>query len=205
MSKALRVAITGGIGSGKSTVSSIFQSIGVPVIDTDNISRTLVKSGEPCLDAIIDEFGEDLLVSTGEIDRHKLRTIIFNDSEAKKKLEDILHTEIYQEIERLASNIDHPYCLVAVPLLVETQATEKFDRILLVDVPEEIQLTRASKRDKASKKSISDIINTQASRAQRLKYADDIIDNNVNIEELKGAVVKLHDQYLKLAKSNKGL
>ena len=199
MTKTLRVAITGGIGSGKSTVSSLFHAFGVPIIDSDVISRTIVKSGKPCLNAIINEFGEGLLDITGELDRHKLRTTIFNDSEAKRKLEDILHPAIYREIERQVSNIDYPYCLVAIPLLIETQATDKFDRILLVDVPEDIQLTRASERDKTSRKFISEIIKNQASREQRLNHADDIIDNSAKIEELNDVVEKLHNQYLKLS------
>ena len=203
MTKTLRVALTGGIGSGKSTVALKFQALGTPVIDSDVISRTIVKSGKPCLNAIIDEFGEDLLDVKGELDRNKLRTIIFNDPDAKGKLEDILHPAIYQEIERQVSNIDYPYCLVAIPLLIETQAIDKFDRILLVDVPEEIQLTRASARDKTSIKSISEIIKNQASRDQRLKYADDIIDNSVKIEELNDVIEKLHNQYLKLSGLNK--
>ncbi|MFT5395782.1 MAG: dephospho-CoA kinase [Gammaproteobacteria bacterium] len=203
MTKTLCVALTGGIGCGKSTVSSIFQALGVPIIDSDVISRSIVKPGKPCLNAIIDEFGDELLDTRGELDRHKLRTIIFNDSEAKRKLEDILHPAIYQEIERKVSNIDYPYCLVAVPLLIETQATDKFDRILLVDVPEDIQLTRASERDKTSRKFISEIIKNQASREQRLNYADDIIDNSVKIDELNDVVEKLHEQYLKLSGLNK--
>lgn len=203
MTKTLRVALTGGIGSGKSTVSSKFKALGAPVIDSDVISRIIVKPGKPCLKAIIDEFGEGLLDIKGELDRHKLRNIIFNDLQAKNKLEDILHPAIYQEIDREVSNIDYPYCLVAIPLLIETQATDKFDRILLVDVPEEIQLTRASERDKTSIKFISEIIKNQASRDQRQNYADDIIDNSVKVEELSDVVEKLHNKYLRLSKNNK--
>lgn len=158
--------------------------------------------GKPCLKNIIDEFGSTLLNDKGELDRHKLRNIIFNDSEAKTKLEELLHPVIYQEIERAASSIDYPYCLIAIPLLIETQATEKFDRILLVDLPEAVQLARASDRDNTSIDLISEIIKNQASREQRLKYADDIIDNSVKIEELTNAVQKLHNKYLKLAEAN---
>jgi len=202
MTNTLRVALTGGIGSGKSTVASKFHGFGTPIIDSDVIARSLVTRGEPCLNAIINEFGKGILDNRGELDRTKLSTIIFNDSEAKRKLEEILHPAIYQEIEREVSNIDYPYCLVAVPLLIETKATEKFDRILLVDVPEEKQLARVLERDKTSINFISEIIKNQASRDERLKYADDIIDNSAQVEELNNVVEKLHRQYLEISELN---
>tara|TARA_R110002072_G_scaffold55372_4_gene144401 strand:+ start:6863 stop:7477 length:615 start_codon:yes stop_codon:yes gene_type:complete len=202
MTKTLRVAITGGIGSGKSTVSSKFQALGVPVIDSDVISRAIVKPGEPCLKAIIDEFGKDLLNVNGELDRFKLRNIILLNSKAKKRLENILHPVIYQEIEKEISYVDFPYCMVAIPLLIETKATGKFDRVLLIDIPENTQIVRTSERDKIPENIVSDIIKNQASREQRLKYADDIIDNNVNIEELGDIVEMLHKKYLRLSEMN---
>ncbi len=205
MTKTMRVALTGGIGSGKSTVAFIFQKLGTPVIDSDVISRTIVKPGKPCLKAITEAFSKDLLNDIGELDRHKLRNIIFDDLEAKRKLEEILHPVIYREIEKEVSKVDYPYCLVAIPLLIEAQATDKFDRILLVDIPEETQLIRASKRDNASMKLISKIIKNQATREQRLKYADDIIDNSVKIEDLSNAVNNLHSKYLKLSEKHKTL
>jgi len=205
MTRTLHVALTGGIGSGKSTVSSKFQALGTPVIDSDVISRNLVKPGSPCLTTIINEFGTELLNDKGELDRGRLRNTIFNDLEAKNKLEAILHPLIYQEIEREISNVDFPYCLVVIPLLIETQATDKFDRILLIDVPEHIQLLRASRRDKTSTEAIQNIIQNQISREQRLKYADDIIDNSVKIDDLNESVHKLHDFYLKISNKDNAL
>ncbi len=196
MSKVLRIALTGGIGSGKSTVADKFQDLGAPIIDSDVISREIVKPGTACLNTIVNEFGSELLTSKGTLDRHKLRKIIFNDETTKKKLEDILHPVIYQEIEDQISRINYPYCLIVIPLLVETQAMHRFDRILVVDTAKDLQIKRATSRDKSSVQIIEKIINSQASRNQRLKYADDIIDNNVNIEELNGAILKLHKRYL---------
>ena len=203
MKKILSVALTGGIGTGKSTVTSKFHALGTPIIDSDIISRSLVEPGKPCLDAIIGEFGKNILDLRGEIHRRKLRKIIFNDSEAKKKLENILHPVIYKEIDKDISNIDYAYCLIAIPLLIETRATDRFDRILLIDVTEKKQLLRASKRDKASIKYISETIKNQTSRNQRLHYADDIIDNNNEVEKLDYIVEMLHKKYLRLSESNK--
>ena len=203
MKKILSVALTGGIGTGKSTVTSKFHALGTPIIDSDIISRSIVEPGKPCLDAIIGEFGKNILDLRGEIHRRKLRNIIFNDSEAKKKLENILHPVIYKEIDKEISNIDYAYCLIAIPLLIETRATDRFDRILLIDVTEKKQLLRASKRDKASIKYISETIKNQTSRNQRLHYADDIIDNNNEVEKLDYIVEMLHKKYLRLSESNK--
>lgn len=202
MSAVLRIALTGGIGSGKSTVTSKFQQLGVPVIDSDVISRDIVKPGKPCLKSIINEFGSNLLTSEGTLDRDKLRNIIFNDDTAKKKLETILHPAIYQEIEEQVSKVDYPYCLIVIPLLIETKATDRFDRILVVDTPETLQVERARNRDKTSTKNIEKIIKTQVDQKQRLKYADDVIDNSLTIEELNDSVVKLHEKYLKLSSYN---
>ena len=203
MKKILSVALTGGIGTGKSTVTSKFHALGTPIIDSDIISRSIVEPGKPCLDAIICEFGKKILDLRGEIHRRKLRNIIFNDSEAKKKLENILHPVIYKEIDKEISNIDYAYCIIAIPLLIETRATDRFDRILLIDVTEKTQLLRASKRDKASIKYISETIKNQTSRNQRLHYADDIIDNNNEVEKLDYIVEMLHKKYLRLSESNK--
>lgn len=199
MAKPLRIALTGGIGSGKSTIASKFQALGVPIIDSDIISRTIVEPGSSCLKAITNEFGNDVLTSEGRLDRNKLRNIVFNNLESKKKLEGILHPVIYQEIEAQVNSVKYPYCLIVIPLLIETDSVDRFDRILVVDIPEDIQIKRTAERDKTSSKLIEDIIRSQADREQRLKYADDIIDNNMEINKLSEAVTKLHNKYLKLS------
>ncbi len=199
MGKPLRIALTGGIGTGKSTIASKFQALGVPIIDSDIISRAIVEPGSPCLKAITNEFGNDVLTSEGRLDRNKLRNIIFNNPEIKKKLEGILHPVIYREIEVQINSVKYPYCLIVIPLLIETDSIDKFDRVLVVDIPEDIQIKRTIDRDKTSGKLIADIISSQTSREQRLKYADDIIDNNLGINELGKTVTKLHNKYLKLS------
>ena len=195
----LRVGLTGGIGSGKSTVASCFQKLGVPLIDTDIISREIVKPGKLCFKLIIDVFGSQILNQDGSLDRSKLKNVIFNDEKAKIKLEEILHPVIYKEIETQVSKLDYPYCLVAVPLLIETKAIDKFDRILIVDAPEHLQIDRASRRDNISPEIVKQIINTQVTRTERLKYADDVIDNDVKIDELDEIITKLHEKYLRLS------
>jgi dephospho-CoA kinase len=199
VSATLRIALTGGIGSGKSTVASIFEELGVPIIDSDVISRNIVKPNNACLDRIINEFGPEILTAEGSLDRDKLRNIIFNNDIAKTKLEEILHPVIYQEIDEQILAVDYPYCLIVVPLLIETQATDRFDRILLIDTDENKQVKRATNRDNTSSQLVEKIIKKQANRKQRLKYADDVIDNNVNIEKLRETVLELHYEYLELS------
>jgi dephospho-CoA kinase len=202
MAAVLRVALTGGIGSGKSTVASKFQNLGVPIIDSDIISRNIVRPGNPCFNSIVQEFGKDILTSEGKLDRKKLRDIIFNDDTAKIKLEEITHPAIYQDIEARVSNVNYPYCIIVIPLLIETQATNRFDRILVVDVSDSLQIKRASNRDKTTTENIEKIMKNQVNRMQRLKYADDVIENNLTIEELNDSVLKLHNMYIMLS-SNK--
>jgi dephospho-CoA kinase len=199
MSVPLRIALTGGIGSGKSTIALKFQQLGVPVIDSDIIAREVVQPGSSCLHKIIQEFGSEVVTSSGNLDREALRAIIFKDHKAKTKLEHILHPEIYEEIENQISKIQYPYCIIVIPLLIETNSMNRFDRILVIDAPESEQKIRASKRDKTSSIEIEKILNSQASREQRLEYADDIINNNSAIEILDESVNQLHKKYLELS------
>ncbi len=195
----LRIALTGGIGSGKSTVSSKFHELGVPIIDSDEISRDIVKPDKPGLKLIIEEFGTKILTDAGTLDRKKLRNIIFNDDNAKNKLEKILHPVIYKEIEKQISKVNYPYCITVIPLLIETQAMNLFDRVIVVETIENIQLQRASRRDATSSENIEKIIKSQASKEERLKYADDVINNDLTIQELDKTVLELHEKYLKLS------
>ena len=202
MTTPFRIALTGGIGTGKTTVSSIFHQFGVPIIDSDLIARDIVKPGGNTLTKILDVFGTDIVSIDGNLDRKKLRTIIFNNKQEKTKLEEILHPAIYNEISNRIRQVDFPYCIIVIPLLIETNATKRYDRILLVDVPEEIQIERAAKRDNATVDSIQLIITSQSTRTEKLKYADDFIDNNVEMDSLKNSVHELHQQYMDLSAQN---
>ena len=199
MSATLRVALTGGIGSGKSTVALKFQELGAPVIDSDIIAREVVNPNKPCLKKIINVFGDKLLTKKGSLDRKKLRDIIFNDDRAKDKLEEILHPAIYAEIDKQIINVNYPYCLIVIPLLIETNAVNRFDRILVIDTTETIQIERAKNRDNSSAENIKKIIESQISRQQRLEYADDILNNSHKIEELNDSIIKLHEKYIDLS------
>jgi len=200
MPQVLTIALTGGIGTGKTSVASIFKSLGVPIIDSDIISKEIMLPGKPCFKDIINEFGEEILTNKETIDRNKLRNIIFNNDKARIKLENITHPVIFKNIDIQASLINYPYCLVIVPLLIETKSVKYFDKVLLVDVLEKIQFERFTKRDCISPALLGKIIKTQATRSERLKYADDIIENNNEIGNLDEYINILHKKYLTLSK-----
>jgi len=201
ISHPLRVGLTGGIGSGKSTVSNIFRKLDVPVIDADEIARMIVTPGQPAHAEILDKFGHEILTPSGELDRKKLRKQIFSDPDKKLMLESILHPLIYQEILDSCSQINSPYCLVVVPLLLETAGEKYVDRILVVDCDEEDQITRALARDNTSRDDIIRIMGSQISREERLARADDRIYNNHDLNHLQKQVTDLHKIYLSLGKS----
>ena len=200
MPQVLTIALTGGIGTGKTSVASIFKSLGVPIIDSDIISKEIMLPGKPCFNDIVNEFGEEILTNKETIDRNKLRNIIFNNDKARIKLENITHPVIFKNIDIQASLINYPYCLVIVPLLIETKSVKYFDKVLLVDVLEKIQFERVTKRDCISPALLGKIIKTQATRSERLKYADDIIENNNEIVNLNEYINILHKKYLTLSK-----
>jgi len=199
MASVFTIALTGGIGSGKSVVASLFEELGVPIIDSDAISKNIILPNKPCFKEIINQFGEKILTNEGTIDRYKLREIIFDDAVARAKLENILHPVIFKNIDSQIALINYPYCLVIVPLLIETKSTQRFDRILVIDALESLQLKRVVERDSASPILIKKIIKTQVSRKERLHYANDIIVNNDETINLNKSINDLHKRYLKLS------
>jgi len=202
MPPVLTIALTGGIGSGKTSIASIFKSLGVPIIDSDTISKEIILPGKPCFKDIVNEFGEEILTNKGTIDRYKLRDIIFNNDKARIKLENIIHPVVFKNIDTEISLINYPYCLVIIPLLIETKSTERFDRILVIDALESLQFERIVKRDDISPILIKKIIKTQVKRKERLRYANDIIVNNDKIINLNKSINTLHKKYLGLSNNN---
>lgn len=198
MKTPLRIGLTGGIGSGKSTACKIFGDLGVPVIDADTIAHELVKPHQPAFKKIIDAFGTDFLNQDGELDRKKLRTVIFNDATTKKVLESILHPFVFEEIEHRIASIKTPYCIICIPLLIETNAMDKVDRILVINIPKKLQISRASQRDNVTSSDVKKIFKTQVASEIRLTNADDVLHNDQDIEFLRAQINKLHKHYLEL-------
>jgi len=203
LNRILKVGLTGGIACGKSTVCELFNELGVPVIDADQIAHELVQPNQPALNIIIEKLGNKYLNEEGQLDRKLLRNTIFNDDPIKKQLETILHPLVYEEIENKITLFNAPYCIVCIPLLIETNALDKIDRVLVVDLPKELQLDRASKRDKVEKSEINKIMETQVDRETRLEVADEIIKNDEDIDKLKAQVANLHKFYTGLARDNR--
>ncbi|EPV3838781.1 dephospho-CoA kinase [Morganella morganii] len=197
------VALTGGIGSGKSTVADMFARLGVPVTDADIIARQVVEPGTPALQAIAEHFGPRILSADGTLDRAALRREIFADPEEKAWLNQLLHPLIHQETRRQLNNVTAPYALWVVPLLVENNLAPLADRVLVVDVYPHEQIARTMRRDGVSGEHAKNILWAQASREQRLSVADDILTNHDNDEPLMPRVLALHEHYTALARQPK--
>ncbi|WP_027710900.1 dephospho-CoA kinase [Dickeya chrysanthemi] len=195
------VALTGGIGSGKSTVAQGFATLGATIIDADVIARQVVAPGQPALATIVEHFGWEILQPDGALNRRALRERIFSSQEDKRWLNALLHPLIQQETQRQLAAVATPYALWVVPLLVENQLQGKAHRVLVVDVPLETQVQRTMDRDGVSRTQAEKILASQASREQRLACADDIIDNNSNPSLLAPRIAALHQHYLELAAS----
>lgn len=197
----LIIGLTGGIGSGKSEVSRRFESLGILVIDADQIAREVVQPGQPALADIVAHFGSDFVLPSGQLDRAKLRARIFSDPDAKAWLEQLLHPQINMLIRTRLQMAGSRYAILSSPLLLETKQHELVDRVLVVDTSELLQLERASQRDKDSEDQVRRIMATQLSRTDRCSRANDIIQNHGDLSELDTQVNKLHQLYLELAQN----
>ena len=199
------IVITGGIASGKTTVTGAFAALGVPIFDADAISRELVVPGQPALAEIAATFGSDVLAPDGGLDRRRLRERIFADEAARRRLEAILHPRVRSELRARAAACNAPYCVLAIPLYTESaQAYDWVDRVLVIDVPEAVQLARLMQRDGTTEESARRALAAQATRAQRLALADDVIDNAGAIDDLPRVVARLHRLYTALSAREKG-
>ena len=193
------VVLTGGIASGKTAASNYFAQLGVPVVDTDVIAHQIVEPGQPALNRIRLQFGEGFVTSEGRLDRRKMRDAIFSDPELKSRLENILHPAIAAEAMRQITRLDTPWCVLVIPLLVETDLFPWIDRVLVVDADESAQIERVMERDEISMEQAKSILRAQSNRQERLALADDIIRNDGSLEQLQSAVDQLYDQYTIMA------
>ncbi|MCC5863704.1 MAG: dephospho-CoA kinase [Wenzhouxiangella sp.] len=200
--RPLLVALTGGIASGKTAVSDRLEKLGAVVIDTDLIAREVVEPGQPGLEALVAAFGSEILDEAGKLNRGEMRRRIFTDAASRKTLEQILHPLIVDQVtERINSERNAPYLLLVVPLLVETGLFTESDRIVIVDVPEAVQLQRLTNRDGLAAEHAERMLAAQASRRQRLEAATDVIDNSGDIKALDVQVNLLHQRLLEAARA----
>jgi dephospho-CoA kinase len=193
------VGITGGIGSGKTAVTDRFAKLGIEIIDADLAARVVVEPGTTALGAIAEHFGSSILLTDGNLDRAALRTRIFSEVAGKKWLENLLHPLIGEEIMHQLAAAQSPYVIFVSPLLLEASQNVLCDRILVVDVPEQTQISRTISRDDNDEAQVRRIISTQLSRQQRLKQASDVIENNEGLAQLAEPIERLHQQYLAMA------
>lgn len=192
------VGLTGGIGSGKSTVAKLFSERGIPIIDADIVAREITLPNKPAFKEIIEHFGKDILLNNA-IDRPKLRRIIFENAKQRRWLEELLHPIIRQQMENQISKISAPYIIAVVPLLLEVEFYYFINRILVVDTPEEVQVQRILERDNMTNEEVEAIIKIQAAREARIAKAHDVIHNDGSLDNLIKQVNSLHEKYLQLS------
>lgn len=190
------IGVTGGIGSGKTTVANLFSSLGVPVIDADDLARQVVVPGQPAHEEILQHFGPTVLTKSGKLNRRRLRERVFSDPAKRARLEAIVHPRVYAEMKQQLDCLETAYAIVVVPLLIESGGRELVDRILVVDSPEELQIARTTRRDGTTRAAIEKILAAQLDRSSRLSAADDVIENDGSVELLEQEVSRLHRQYL---------
>lgn len=196
------VGLTGGIGSGKSTVAGIFAELGVEIVDADLVAREVVEPPSAALDAIRARYGEEILTAEGTLDRPRMRKLVFADEAERTWLEDLLHPLIDKRIRQGIAGCESPYCILVSPLLLETSQRRWVDRVLVVDVSRQTQLQRSLLRDQGERATIEAIIDAQASREERLRAADDVIDNEGAKDTLDARVRELHARYLSLSETH---
>ena len=197
--KPLRIGLTGGIASGKSTVANMFADLGVPVIDTDIIAREVVQPGQPALEEIREAFGDGIIAADGALDRPAMRAVVFSDEDARRRLEAILHPRIGEATREQADAAGGEYQVIVVPLLVESALRAFVDRVLVVDCDEETQVARLLARDAESETQARRILAAQSSRDERLAIADDVVANDGDFDETREQVLALHRYYLQEA------
>lgn len=196
------VGLTGGIGSGKSTVAGVFAELGVEIIDADVVARDVVEPPSTALDAIRARYGAEILTADGALDRPRMRQLVFADEAERAWLEDLLHPLIEERIRQGIAGCDSPYCMLVSPLLLETSQRRLVDHVLVVDVSRQTQLQRSLLRDQSERATIEAIIDAQASREERLRAADDVIDNEGAKDSLTAHVRELHARYLSLSETH---
>ena len=198
------VGLSGGIGSGKTVASDHFATLNVSIVDTDLIAREIVEPGRPALDALQQAFGTDILLENGELDRSALREIAFSSKANKAMLDRITHPAIREETAAQIARCTGTYCIVVVPLLTaDSEFISVMQRVLVVTANTELKIQRVMQRSQLSREQVSRIMSTQLSDDQRLKFADDVIENNLSLEHVYQNVERLHETYLKLASSKK--
>ncbi|QYJ79165.1 dephospho-CoA kinase [Shewanella acanthi] len=193
------VGLTGGIGSGKTTVANLFAELGIPIVDADLVARDVVAPGSHGLQAIVNHFGVDILTPNGELDRAKLRALIFSQGEEREWLNQLLHPMIRQEMFNQVKNAHSDYVIIVAPLLFENGLDKLVNRTLVVDISPELQVSRTVKRDNVDATQVNSIISSQCSRSEKLAKADDVIDNQGEVSALKQEVHALHQRYLQLS------
>ncbi len=198
----LTIGLTGGIGSGKSTVTKIFSELGVSCLDADDVAKQLTQPGEIALSAIRDQFGNDILNKDGSLNREKLRQQIFSDDAKRLQIESILHPLIFETIRDWRSQQNAPYIVISIPLLAGSRHDYQLDRVIAIDIDLEEQRQRAAQRDNAKLEAIDTIIAAQASANERRAIADDIINNNGDLDALRAQVFNLHQQYIAASNIN---
>jgi dephospho-CoA kinase len=197
--RAYRVGLTGGIASGKSTAAKFFDALGVPILDSDQVARDVVEPGQPPLERLVERFGPSILTPDGHLDRPALREIVFSDPKARADLEALTHPAIGAAMEARSATAGGPYQILVIPLLVEKNLSAHVDRVLVVDCEEQAQIRRLRARDGSTLEQAKAILNAQASRAARLKAADDVIHNDTDMNAVRNQVTALHARYLDLS------